>query len=193
VKNDTNRLHGSSVCCRRAPLLMLVMLGRIAYNTNMRKTDSPRSRSGVWLVLGLLAIGVTAVTITYSSRLTPKETLQSVLQSRGMPAAKRGMQLSQAGRKLLSTKEQAEMDSIYAEAFRALTKWERQEFQGLTKQGEAANDREVTEMSMLIQKAIKTLPPEKSQRLFSLVERAVDLQLAKQHATPAAMQYKPAE
>lgn len=159
----------------------------------MPKTDSPRSRSGVWLVLGLLAIGVTAVTITYTSRLTPKETLQSVLQSRGMPAAKRGMQLSQAGRQLLSTEEQAEMDTIYAEAFQALTKWERQEFQDLTKQGAAASDREVTEMSMLIQKAIKTLPPEKSQRLFILVEKAVDLQLTKQHTTPAATQYKPAE
>ncbi len=144
-------------------------------------------------MLGLLAIGVTAVTITYTSRLTPKETLQSVLQSRGMPAAKRGMQLSQAGRQLLSPQEQAEMDTIYAEAFRALTKWERQEFQDLTKHGAAASDREVTEMSMLIQKAIKTLPPEKSQRLFTLVEKAVDLQLAKQHVTPAATQYKPAE
>ena len=159
----------------------------------MAKTDSPRSRSGVWLVLGLLAIGGTAVTITYTSRLTPKETLRSVLQSRGMPAAKRAMLLSQAGRQLLSTKEQAEMDTIYAEAFRALTKWERQEFQGLTKQGAAASEREVTEMSMLIQKAIKTLPSEKSQRLFTLVEKAVALQLAKQHATPAATQDKPAE
>ena len=154
----------------------------------MAKTDSPRSRSGVLLVLGLLAIGVTAVTFTYTSRLSPKETLQSVLQSRGIPAAKRGMQLSQEGRQLLSTEEQAEMDTIYVEAFRALTKWERQEFQGLTKQGADPSDREVTEMSLLIQKAIKTLPPEKSQRLFTLVERAVDLQLTKQHATSAAVQ-----
>ncbi len=159
----------------------------------MTKTDSSRSRKGVLLVLGLLAIGVTAVTITYTSRLSPKETLQSVLQSRGVPAAKRGMQLSRAGRQLLSAEEQAELDRIYAEAFQALTKWERKEFQDLTKQGTAASDREMTEMSMLIQKAIKTLPPEKSQRLFTLVEKAVDLQLTKQHAASAATQHEPAE
>ena len=159
----------------------------------MVMTDSPGPRSGVWLVLGLLAIGLTAVTITYTSRLTPKETLQSVLQSRGMPAAKRGMMLSQAGRQLLSTKEQAEMDTIYAEAFRALTKWERQDFQDLSKQGAAASDRKVAKMSMLVQKAIKTLPSEKSQRLFALVEKAVDLQLANSHGIPSATQDKPTE
>ena len=145
-------------------------------------SDAPRSNKGVFLVIGLLTIGVVAVTITYTVRTPRKETLQSVLQERGVPAAKRGIHLSQEGRLLLSAEERSEMDAIYAEAFQSLTEWERQEFQTLGKRGADASDREVTEMGLLIQKAIKALPLEKSQRLFALVEKAVDLQLTKQQA-----------
>ena len=152
----------------------------------MVTTDSSRSNKGVFLVIGLLTIGVVAVTITYTVRTPRKETIQSVLQERGLPAAKRGIQLSQEGRLLLSTEERAEMDTIYAEAFESLTEWERQEFQELGKRGVNASDRDMTEMGLLIQKAIKSLPPEKNQRLFSLVEKAVDLQLAKQQAAEKA-------
>lgn len=141
-----------------------------------------RSSKGVFLVIGLLTIGVVAVTITYRHRTPPKETLQSILQARGMPAAKRGMQLSQAGRQLLPPDERAEMDALYAEALRALPERERLRLEELRKHGAQAGGREVTEMGRLVQKALRTLPPEKNQRLFALVEKAVALQLAKQQA-----------
>ncbi len=141
-----------------------------------------RSYKGVFLVIGLLTIGVVAVTITYRHRTPPKETVQSVLQARGMPAAKRGMQLSQAGRQLLPPDERTEMDALYAEALRSLPERERLKLEELRKHGAQASGREVTEMGRLIQKALRTLPPEKNQRLFALVEKAVALQLAKQQA-----------
>lgn len=141
-----------------------------------------RSSKGVFLVIGLLTIGVVAVTITYRHRTPPKETLQSILQARGMPAAKRGMQLSQAGRQLLPPDERAEMDTLYAEALRSLPERERLRLEELRKHGAQASGREVTGMGRLVQKALRTLPPEKNQRLFALVEKAVALQLAKQQA-----------
>lgn len=146
--------------------------------------STARSYKGVFLVVGLLTIGVVAVTITYRHRTPPKETLQSVLQARGMPAAKRGMRLSQAGRQLLPSGERAEMDAIYAEALRSLPERERLRLEELRKHGTQASGREVTEMGRLIQKALRTLPPEKNQRWFALVEKAVALQLAKQQAAP---------
>ena len=141
-----------------------------------------RSYKGVFLVLGLLTIGVVAVTMTYRHRIQPKETVQSVLQARGMPAAKRGMQLSQAGRQLLPPDERTEMDAIYAEALRALPERERLQLEELRKRGAQAGGQEMTTMGRLIQKALRTLPPEKNQRWFALVEKAVALQLAKQQA-----------
>lgn len=149
-----------------------------------------RSYKGVFLVLGLLTIGVVAVTMTYRHRTPPKETLQSILQARGMPAAKRGMQLSQAGRQLLPPDERAEMDAIYAEAFRSLPERERLQLEELRKHGTQASGREMTTMGRLIQKALRTLPPEKNQRFFALVEKAVDLQLAKQQAATQSAQPK---
>ena len=149
-----------------------------------------RSYKGVFLVLGLLTIGVVAVTITYRHRTPPPETLQSVLQARGMPAAKRGMRLSQAGRQLLAPAERAEMDAIYAEALRSLPERERLKFEELLKHGAEAGEREVTEMGQLVQKALQALPPEKNQRLFALVEKAVDLQLAKQQTATQSAQPK---
>ena len=143
-----------------------------------------RSYKGVFLVLGLLTIGVVAVTLTYRHRILPKETVQSVLQARGMPAAKRGMRLSQAGRQLLPADERAEMDAIYAEALRSLPERERLKLEELRKYGAQASGREVAEMGRLVQKALRALPPEKNQRLFALVEKAVALQLAKQQAAP---------
>ena len=146
--------------------------------------STARSYKGVFLVVGLLTIGIVAVTITYRHRTPPKETLQSVLQARGMPAAKRGMRLSQAGRQLLPPDERAEMDAIYAEALRSLPERERLRLEELRKHGVQASGQEVTEMGRLIQKALRTLPPAKNQRWFALVEKAVALQLAKQQAAP---------
>ena len=143
-----------------------------------------RSYKGVFLVLGLLTIGVVAVTMAYRHRIQPKETVQSVLQARGMPAAKRGMRLSQAGRQLLPPDERTEMDALYAEALRSLPERERLKLEEMRKRGAQASGREVTEMGQLVQKALRALPPEKSQRLFALVEKAVALQLAKQQAAP---------
>ncbi len=143
-----------------------------------------RSYKGVFLVIGLLTIGVVAVTMTYRHRIQPKETVQSVLQARGMPAAKRGMRLSQAGRQLLPPDERTEMDALYAEALRSLPERERLQLEELRKQGAQSSGREVTEMGRLIQKALRALPAEKNQRLFALVEKAVALQLAKQQAAP---------
>lgn len=148
----------------------------------MATTDTSRSNKGIFLVIGLLTIGVVAVTIAYRYRTPSKETLQSVLQARGLPAAKRGMRLSQEGRMLLAPEERAEMDAIYAEAFQSLPERERLEFQKLRQYGAKAGGREVQEMGLLIRKAMQALPPEKNQRLFALVEKAVDLQLAKQQA-----------
>ena len=148
----------------------------------MATTAASRSPKGIFLVIGLLTIGVVAVTITYRYRTPPKETLQSVLQSRGLPAAKRGMRLSQAGRRLLAPAERAEMDALYAEALRLLPEREGLRFEELRQRGAEAGEREVTEMGGLIQKALRTLPAKKNQRLFALVEKAVDLQLAKQQA-----------
>jgi len=146
--------------------------------------STARSYKGVFLVIGLLTIGVAAVTMTYRHRTPPKETLQSVLQARGMPAAKRGMQLSQAGRQLLPPDERAEMDAIYAEALRALPERERLKLEELRKPGAQVGGQEMTTMGRLVQKALRTLPPEKNQRWFALVEKAVALQLAKQQAAP---------
>ncbi len=143
-----------------------------------------RSYKGVFLVLGLLTIGVVAVTMTYRHRIQPKETVQSVLQARGMPAAKRGMRLSQAGRQLLPPAERTEMDALYAEALRSLPERERLKLEEMRKRGAQASGREVVEMGLLIQKALRALPPEKNQRLFALVEKAVALQLAKQQSAP---------
>ncbi len=143
-----------------------------------------RSYKGVFLVVGLLTIGVVAVTITYRHRPLPKETLQTVLQARGMPAAKRGMRLAQAGRQLLPPDERAEMDALYAEALRSLPERERLQLEELRKRAAQASGPEVTAIGRLIQKALRTLPPEKNQRWFALVEKAVALQLAKQQAAP---------
>ncbi len=148
----------------------------------MATTQASRSYKGVLLVVGLLTIGVVAVTVTYRYRPLPKETVQSVLQARGMPATKRGMRLSQAGRQLLAPAERAEMDGLYAEALRALPERERRQFEVLRKRGTKVNERQVSEMGRLLQKALQALPAAKSQRLFALVEKAVALQLAKQQA-----------
>ena len=74
------------------------------------------------------------------------------------------------------------MDALYAEALRLLPEREGLRFEELRQRGAEAGEREVTEMGGLIQKALRTLPAEKNQRLFALVEKAVDLQLAKQQA-----------
>lgn len=144
----------------------------------MTTTGAAWSDRGILLVIGLLAVGVAAVTFAYLYRTQPQETVQGVLQSRGLPAARRGLALAQAGRTLLSVEEQAEMNALYAEAFAALTDAQRQAFRALVDRADRGDEDVVVELSRLILAAISELSAEKSQRLFGLVEKAVALQLA---------------
>jgi len=95
------------------------------------------------------------------------------------------MSLSREGRKLLPLEEQRELDAIYDEALQALTPEERQRFRSLAQQGAAASDREMAESGELMQKALRSLPQDKLQRLWALIEKAVRLQLAQQKAPSA--------
>jgi hypothetical protein len=141
--------------------------------------------SGTKLVIGLLTLGVVLVIISRVYRTPPGDEALDILQQQGVPAARQGMTLSREGRKLLPLEEQREMDAIYAEALQALTPEERQRFQALAQQGAAASDREVAESGELMQKALRSLPQDKLQRLWALVEKAVRLQLAQQKSSTA--------
>ena len=142
------------------------------------------SKKGTWLVIGLLVLAATLVVISRVYRVPPRPDLRQTLQEEGFPAARRGMDLSRAGKKLLPAEEQAEMDAIYAEALQTLTPAEKQEFQVITNKGVAISDREIAVISELVQKALRSLSPERSTRLYALVEKAVQLQLAQQGAAP---------
>jgi len=141
--------------------------------------------SGTKLVLGLLALAVVLVIISRIYRMPPGDEALDVLQQQGVPAARQGMALSREGRKLLPLEEQREMDAIYAEALQALTPEERQRFQVLAQQGATVSDREVAESGELTQKALRSLPQDKLQRLWTLIEKAVRLQLAQQKSSTA--------
>lgn len=149
----------------------------------MTTANSTISKSGTKLVIGLVAFAAVLVIISRVYRTPPQEAHEA-LQQQGIPAARRGMDLSREGKKLLPVEEQGEMDALYAEALQTLTAAERQQFLTLAQKGAAATDREVTESGELIQKALGALPREKSERLWALVEKAVKLQLAQQNARP---------
>lgn len=99
----------------------------------------------------------------------------NVLQQQGIAAARAGMDLSQEGRKLLPQEEQRELDSIYNEALQSLRQDERQRFFALAQKGADAEEQELTESWMLMQKALVTLPQERRDRLFVLIDKAVRL------------------
>jgi hypothetical protein len=145
-------------------------------------------KSGTKLVIGLLALATVLVIISRVYRVPPEDDALEILQQQGVPAARQGMDLSREGRKLLPIEEQHEMDALYAEAFQTLTPEERVRAQTLAQKGSAANDSEVAETGELVQKAVRSLPPDKLQRLGTLIEKAVRLQLAQQKSSAATGQ-----
>lgn len=143
-------------------------------------------KRGTWLVLGFLVFASILVVISRVYRTPPPEDWQVIAQQEGIPAARRGMNLSREGRKLLPVEEQRELDALYAEALQALTPDEKQQFLMLAQKGSAASDQEIAESVELMQKALRALPQEKSARLWTLVEKAVQLQLAEKTPPTAA-------
>ena len=96
-------------------------------------------RNGTKLVVGLLCLAV-AMAVGLRVYWASLEEEASVLQQRGLPAARLGIGLSQEGRKLLSQEEQQELDSLYGETLQALRQEERQRFYALSQKGAEATD-----------------------------------------------------
>ena len=144
--------------------------------------------TGTKLVIGLLAFATVMVIISRVYRTPPQDDALEILQQQGIPAARQGMNLSREGRNLLPVEEQREMDALYGEAFQTLAPEERERFRTLAQRGLAANDSEVAETGALVQKAVRSLSPDKLQRLGALIEKAVRLQLAHQKSAAAAGQ-----
>ncbi len=143
---------------------------------NMRTTQS---RKGIFLVIGMLTIGIIAVAITYTYnfRNPPTEVPGTALQGKGVDAARRGIAMSREGRRLLAPEERLEMDQLYSQALKALSPSEMQVFAELRGLGENLTDRNIEEMGGLIQKAIASLPAEENGRLLALVGKTVKLHL----------------
>jgi hypothetical protein len=137
-------------------------------------------KNGTWLVVGLIALAVVAIILVRMFHVSPTD----VLHQEGIPAAREGMKLSQEGKKLLPVEEQREMEAIYAEAFQSLSPEERQRFTALAQKGPAATDDEITETATLLDKALRSLTPERGTRLWNLVNKAVEL--AQKKAMPPA-------
>ena len=151
----------------------------------MATTHSPAPKKGTWLVIGLLVLATVLVIISRVYRTPPPGDLKNILRQEGMPAARRGMTLAQEGKKLLPVEEQREMDALYTTALQTLTPEERQRFLTHARKGPAASDSEITESTELIDKALRSLPPDKNARLWALVDKAVQLQLAQGGEAPA--------
>ena len=137
-------------------------------------------KSGTKLVIGLLVLGTILVIISRVYRMPPDDEVQEILQQQGIPAARQGIDLSREGRKLLPVEEQQELDALYKEAFQTLTPEDRARLQTLVQKGSATNNDEVAETGELVRKGLRSLPPDKLQRLMALVEKAVRLELARQ-------------
>jgi hypothetical protein len=136
---------------------------------------SSSPKSGTWLVVGLLALATIAVIVSRVFYFSPDSTLDDT---------RKGMALSQEGKKLLPIEEQRELDTIYAEAFKSLSEEERRRFMTLGQKGTAATDDEIIETATLIGKALRSLSPERGARLGALVNKAV--QLAQQKVVPSS-------
>lgn len=136
-------------------------------------------RNGTKLVIGLLCF---AVVITVGLRVywSALDEESSILQQRGLPAARMGIGLSQEGLKLLSQEEQQELNGLYGETLQALRQEERQRFYSLSQKGTGATDQEISESWEIMQKALEALSVNKRERLFAIVGKAV--QLAQQKA-----------
>lgn len=140
-------------------------------------------KSGTWVVVALLVLAVSAIVLSRVFYFS-SDSAVDVLQQEGIPAARQGMALSQEGKKLLPIEEQREMEAIYAEAFKVLSPEERQRFIALGEKGPAATDAEITESATLLDKALRSLTPERGTRLWELVSKAV--QLAQQKTTSSS-------
>ncbi len=142
------------------------------------------SKRGSWLVLAFVAVASVLVIVTWNSRPVPREGWRKLLEESGLPAARRGIELSRLGRRLLSLHEQQEMDRLYAEALQALPEHERRAFGVLSQKGAEASARYLQQSAELVQKSISSLPAEKQDRLFGLIEKAVRLQYEKERGGP---------
>jgi hypothetical protein len=151
----------------------------------MTTARSAGLRSGTWLVIGLLALATVLVVISRVYRVPPQDNVRDMWGEEGFPAARRGMALAQKGKRLLPLEEQREMEAIYAEALRTLTPEEKQRFVTLAQKSTAATDSEIAESGDLAQKALRSLSQDKQTRLWSLIEKAVQLQVAQEKTATA--------
>ena len=119
------------------------------------------SKRGSRLVLAFVLVASVAVIFAWHSRPVPRQGWRTILEEPGVPAARRGMELSRRGRQLLSPHE-------------------RQVFAALSQSGAEASARDLEHSATLIQKSVHSLSPEKQDRLFGLIEKAVRLQYEKE-------------
>ena len=138
------------------------------------------SKRGAWLVLAFVAVASVLVVFAWHSRPVPRQGWRTILEEPGIPAVRRGMELSRRGRQLLSPHERQEMDRLYAEALQSLPEHERQAFAALSQRGAEASARDLEQSAALIQKSVHSLSAEKQNRLFELIEKAVQLQYQKE-------------
>ncbi len=138
------------------------------------------SKRGSWLVLAFVAVASVLIIFAWNSRPVPREGWRKILEEPGVPAARRGIELSRLGRQLLSPPEQQEMARLYDEALQGLPEHERHAFVVLSQKGAEASARDLQQSAELIQKSIHSLSAEKQDRLFGLIEKAVRLQYEKE-------------
>ncbi|MGH7965271.1 MAG: hypothetical protein ACRERD_26250 [Candidatus Binatia bacterium] len=145
----------------------------------MTTARSTTSRRGTWLVIGLLALATILVIISRVYRTPPPpQDLQETTQQPDFAGARQGIELAREGVNLLPVEEQRELDALYTAALQALSPEEKQRFFSLAQKGAGANDQEIVESTQLIQQALNSLPPDKNARLWTLVDKAVQLQRA---------------
>ena len=130
--------------------------------------------------MSALAVFAVLIALVYTYRPVPREGWRDIMEQAGIPAARRGLEMSREGKKLLAAEERKEMDNLYAEALQGLPPRERESFVSVAQKGADASARELSESTELIQKALQSLPHEKQTRLFGLIEKAVELQYEKE-------------
>jgi hypothetical protein len=150
----------------------------------MNTKSSSTLTNGTKVVIGLI-FGALLLVIGARMYQARQEDVMGVMQQQGPAAARQGIGLSQEGVKLLPREEQQELGRLYDEALQNLRPEEKQRFLDLAKKGASASDQEIAESSDLIQRALRMLPQEKTERLLNLIGKAVQLQLA-QKQSPSA-------
>ena len=141
--------------------------------------------NGTKLVIGLVLVALLLMIGAQLYRQQQDE-MSGLMQQQGPAAARQGLELSQEGVKLLPPEEQRELGALYEAALQNLRAEEKQRFLTLAKKGQAASDQEIAESSDLIQRALRTLPADKTERLLALVGKAVQLQLTQSKSSSAA-------